>query len=458
MILDDIIAAISTPRGVGGVAVIRISGRGSVELCTKAFRPKYKNSILDYPPRHAIYGDIYDEVSNIDSGMLTYFRGPNSFTGEDMVEISCHGGVVVTAMVLGRILNLGARGAQAGEFTRRAFVNDRMTLSEAEAVGELLEAQNERGARLSQNKMSGALTKKLDALNISVTELVSSLYAYIDYPDEDLEDIEDGELVERIDGLIAETDKLAKTYKSGKAAAFGVKTVICGKANAGKSSLFNLLVGEKRAIVTDIPGTTRDAIESSADINGVVLKLWDTAGIRESSDTVEKIGIDISYDMIFHPETELILAIFDSSKPFDENDRALIKALSEVSGEKTVLYLMSKSDLERGAENIDGAETIYFSSKNGEGIDKIKKRICDLYIDGDISPTDGGLITNVRQLAILRKASETLSNAKTETLAGRKDIAGMLLEEVIGTISEIDSRSAGEKIVDMIFSKFCVGK
>lgn len=458
MILDDIIAAISTPRGVGGVAVIRISGRGSVELCAKAFRPKYKNSILDYPPRHAIYGDIYDEISNIDSGMLTYFRGPNSFTGEDMVEISCHGGVVVTAMVLERILNLGARGAQAGEFTRRAFVNDRMTLSEAEAVGELLEAQNERGARLSQNKMSGALTKKLDALNTSVTELVSSLYAYIDYPDEDLEDIEDGELVERIDGLIAETDKLAKTYKSGKAAAFGVKTVICGKANAGKSSLFNLLVGEKRAIVTDIPGTTRDAIESSADINGVVLKLWDTAGIRESADTVEKIGIDISYDMIFHPETELILAIFDSSKPFDENDRALIKALSEVSGEKTVLYLMSKSDLERGVENIEGAEPIYFSSQSGEGIDKIKKRICDLYIDGDISPTDGGLITNVRQLAILRKASEALSNAKAETLAGRKDIAGMLLEEVIGTISEIDSRSAGEKIVDMIFSKFCVGK
>lgn len=461
---QDVIAALSTPVGQGGVAVIRVSGRGCVELCGTLFAPRAKKTILDFPPRHAIYGEVYDEVSPIDSALLTYFRGPSSYTGEDMVELSCHGGVLVSSMVLRRVLIAGARMALPGEFTRRALINDKMTLTEAEAVGELLEARSERGARLAGERIKGALSKKLLPIAESLTNLISSLYAFIDYPQEDLEDMDDGELVERLDGLLRDCEALLGTYKIGKAVTYGVGTVITGKPNAGKSSLFNALAGEQKAIVTDIPGTTRDAIERGVTVNGIILNLCDTAGIRggENGDPVEKLGIEIAYGKLREESTELILALFDLSGEADEDDRRLISFLREQKGDKIILPLFSKSDRpplfdKRIVEEALG-EGIEYSALTGDGLPAVRDTVERLFTGGALSGSDGGLLTTARQYAGLRAAYDSIRNAKEQVLHAYKDMAGMILEEALRAVCEIDSRAVSEKIVDNIFAKFCVGK
>ena len=461
--LSDIIAAVSTPRGQGGIAVIRISGKGSIELAEKLFFPKSKKKITDYPPRFSIYGDIADEKSNIDSGMLTYYLAPKSFTGEDMVEISCHGGYTVTSMVLSVTLEKGARMAEAGEFTRRAFVNDKISLSEAEAIGNILYAEGERAVRLSAKHVEGALKRKTDAIEGELVALISSLYASIDYPEEDLEDISDDALLARVSGIIDGCEGLISTYRSGHAVTYGINTVIVGKPNVGKSSFFNSLLSAKKAIVTDIPGTTRDVLEQSVEIDGVVLRLFDTAGIRgETTDEIEAMGVDIAKEKIKEPTTELVLALFDLSRPLDSSDRELIEILEDYISSRTVIPVFTKSDKESAFDRLEIEERLgkgySVSTLTGEGMETLKKNIIHKFITDDSALEKGEALTNIRQLTSLKKTVEALRSAENLVKSGMKDMGAMELENALSVIGELDSRTAADKVVNEIFSKFCVGK
>lgn len=460
--LSDVIAAVSTPRGQGGIAVIRVSGNGAIELSEKIFSPKSGKALKSYPERFAIYGDIFDDKSNIDSGMLTYFISPHSFTGEDMVEISCHGGYTVTAMVLSAVLEKGARMAEAGEFTRRAFINNKISLTEAEAIGDLLYAEGERAVRLSTRHVGGALSGKLEEITGEIISLISSLYASIDYPEEDLEDMDDITLLDRINDTRDKCIELISTYKSGHAVAHGINTVIVGKPNVGKSSFFNFLLSAKKAIVTDIPGTTRDVLEQSVEIDGVVLRLFDTAGIRkDTSDEIEKVGVDIAKEKISDGTTELVLPLFDLSRPLDDSDKEIVRELKKAE-DKVIIPIFTKCDLESvlEREKIENelGEGYAVSGKTGEGMDLLKKAIIDGFITSENAVESGEVITNVRQLTSLKKTVEALDEAVSLVKNGMKDMGAVELERAVNILGEIDSRTVAERVVDEIFSKFCVGK
>ncbi|MBE6650863.1 MAG: tRNA uridine-5-carboxymethylaminomethyl(34) synthesis GTPase MnmE [Ruminococcaceae bacterium] len=461
--LSDIIAAVSTPRGTGGIAVIRISGSGAVQLAEKVFCPKSGKGILEYKPRFAIYGDICDDVSTVDSGILTYYLSPNSYTGEDMVEISCHGGYTVTAMVLSAVLEKGARMAEGGEFTRRAFVNNKIGLTEAEAVGNMLTAESQRAVRLSNRHINGALRKKTDEISEKLISLISSLYASIDYPEEDLEDMSDDDLLLDIRALREECVHLVSTYKSGHAVAHGINTVIVGKTNVGKSSFFNSLISEKKAIVTDIPGTTRDVLEQLVEIDGIALRVFDTAGIRDNTDDViESMGIEIAKEKMQAEETELVLALFDSSRELDESDKNLLASLAALSKEKTVIPVFTKCDKEQKADKteIEAAlrKAFCISCVTEEGIAELKNEIIHRFLTCESDIESGAVITNIRQQTSLKKCIELLDKAESLVASGMKDMSLIELENAANTVGEIDSRTVAEKIVNEIFSKFCVGK
>ncbi len=461
--LSDTIAAVSTARGTGGIAVIRISGGEAIAVAERVFVPKSGKGITEYPPKFAIYGDIKDSTSEIDSGVLTYYVAPHSYTGEDLVEISCHGGHTVTMMVLAAVLEGGARMAEGGEFTRRAFINDKIGLTEAEAVGNMLNAESERGVRLSSRHINGSLTKELDTITNNLISLVSSLFACIDYPEEDLEDMSDSELTERIGQSFNACKALADTYRSGHAVAHGINTVIVGKPNAGKSSFFNRLVSSNRAIVTDIPGTTRDMLDENVEIDGVLLRVWDTAGMRNTTgDMIEAMGIDMAREKITADDTELIFALFDLSSPLDSSDTDLIERLREVKDAKTVVPVYTKCDINSEA-SITQVESVFgkgyrISSKTGDGITELKRAVVDKFLTDAASVDSGTAITNVRQLTELKKCMECLEKAQCLVRDGMKDMALAELENAINAVGEIDSRTASEKIVNEIFSKFCVGK
>ncbi len=460
--LSDIIAAISTPVGKGGVALVRVSGNGCVDLVSKIFFPKSGKKLCDYPARFAVWGDVKDTRSTIDTALVTYFVSPKSFTGEDMVEISCHGGYIVSSMVLETVLSAGARMAEAGEFTRRAYINNKMTLSEAEAIGDILTAVSREGVRLSSSQASGVLSERMRGITSNLTSLISSLYAFIDYPEEDLEDIDDENLLLQIESIIQDCENLLATYRAGNAITHGIPTVIAGKPNVGKSSLFNSLIGENKAIVTDIPGTTRDMLEYNADVDGVVLRLFDTAGLRtQTEDAIEEMGMDIARDKILSGETSLVLALFDLSRPFDSDDEKLLATLKEIN-DKTVIPIFTKSDLEvrfdKSKVESHLGEGVEISSITKDGLDEIKDRIFKSFVGDEFPSFDDALITGVRQKTVVERGISALRRAKNELVSGMKDMTGMTLEEALSVLAEVDARSVGEEIVNEIFSKFCVGK
>ena len=449
------VAAISTPYGKGGVAVVRISGENAFETASRVFKPQYKNNLTDYPPRYAVYGGIVKDSNVIDKGMAYLFKAPNSFTGEDMVEISCHGGIKITAMVLEAVLCAGASQAGPGEFTKRAFLNGKLTLTQAEAVAELLDAESEAAALLSHSQLSGKLSDKTDQIHDTLVRLISTLYASIDYPEEDLEDMSDEQLENELVALENATRSLRDTYKTGRAVTGGVDTAIVGCPNAGKSSLFNALAGENRAIVTDIPGTTRDVIDTRINIGNIMLNLKDTAGIRDNTDdTVEKIGITLSLDAI--EKSELVIAVFDGSHPLSDDDNYIISQLS--ASTKQVIAVVNKSDMPGFSPPSLPFDTVTLSTVNGDGITDLCEKIIDLYDSDRINPSDGGLITNARQYSNIFKAHQKITEALSNLRTGMKDMCGIVLESALSELSELDGRSVGEEIVHSIFSRFCVGK
>ncbi|MBQ7160956.1 MAG: tRNA uridine-5-carboxymethylaminomethyl(34) synthesis GTPase MnmE [Clostridia bacterium] len=452
--MSDVISAVSTPFGRGGIAVVRISGDGAFAVADKFFKRAGGKTVSEMDGRTVAYGEIFFRGERIDDGCATVFRAPRSFTGEDTVEISCHGGVLVTADVYAASLEAGARPAEAGEFTRRAFVNGRLSLSEAEAVIDLIDAESEDAVKLASGGAAGALGRETEAIREKLIALISAAYVQIDYPDEDLSGLDDRGAADGIDGIIRDIDALLATYRAGHAVMRGIDTVICGSPNVGKSSLLNLLLGRDRAIVAPVAGTTRDTIEEKCAVGRVTLNLCDTAGIRESDDEVEMLGIGRTREKL--ENCELTIAVFDSSRPLSADDNALISLLDPA---KTVIVL-NKCDLPaacpRGIPGFD--RLVRLSCVTGEGADRLKEVIEGMYIDGDIDYSRA-TVTNARQKAALDRARSLAASAASSLAAGATaDVAGMDLELAAAALGEVDGRSVSEQVVDGIFSRFCVGK
>ena len=362
--LNKTIAAVSTARGKGGVAIIRISGDCALEIAKAVVRTKSNN----IEPRKCYYGEILRDGEIIDDGILTYFKAPNSFTGEDVCEICCHGGVYVTQAVLESVLSQGAEMAGAGEFTKRAYINGKLTLSRAEAIGNVIDAKTDSQLRLSSAQARGALSAKIEAIREQMLSLIAHAYATVDYPDEDIEEATREEMAQTLDTVISELCTLKKSYRAGRAVCDGIKTAIVGKPNAGKSSLYNMIMQDNLAIVTDIAGTTRDVIEHTASLGGVTLNLADTAGIRESLDVVEKIGIERAKEKI--SDSELLLCVFDQSTKETEEDRFIL----ECARGKSAIAIINKTDTpsaisQNFIEQISKAclKGVYISAKNSQG-------------------------------------------------------------------------------------------
>ena len=475
MIFTSTIAAISTPPGKGGVAVIRISGSDALEIAKKIFKPRYEKNIGGFAPRKQIYGDILCSGEQIDDGLLTYFPAPNSYTGEDVVEISCHGGALITRMVLESAFALGAAPAERGEFTKRAFVNGKLSLTETEAIGMLLDAKSEAQVMISREKSRSKLKEAISKIRELLTSLLGSVYARIDYPEEDLGEFSDDEIMDSLKVIISDVDRLMKTYKTGRAVSEGISTVICGKPNAGKSTLYNLLVGDEAAIVTDIPGTTRDVLEKNAVLGNVMLKLYDTAGIRSGDvDRVEAIGIERSREKI--DSSELILLLFDSQKELEKEDLEILDYVKGSKAEK--IAIITKCDFENN-ENVNNSShnrieniekhlkkhgfsnvlRISAQSKSEESFKAVSYEIERLFTDEKISIGDDAIISSARQYSSLVRAKEFLKTAIDAFEIGLPtDASSSDIELALGAIAELDGRSVTEEIVGDIFARFCVGK
>ncbi len=463
MNLLDTIAAISTPYGKGGIAVIRISGADAISVAERVFEPKSKKSLSEIESNRAVYGSIYSnnggDRSAIDDGIAVIFRAPSSFTGEDTVEISCHGGVLLTQRVLEAVLCSGARAATAGEFTRRAFINGKMSLTSAEALGELLSASTDEQIALARSGLSGRLSHELSAVYNSLCDILAAIYAKIDYPDEDLAEISREEMLETAEKSLDKLKWLAKTYTTGHAVGEGIMTAIVGRTNVGKSTLYNRIVGRDAAIVTEIEGTTRDILTESAKLGKVTLRLSDTAGLRDTSDRVESIGIERARREA--ESAELILAVFDGSRAPDREDGELFDYLSTLSAVK--IAVVNKIDLgimpqmQSLVSHFD--HVIPFSAKKGEGFDALADIVEQIYIDKDLDMGSSAIIANARQNSALLSSIENLTDAissiKNELPL---EICCVEVENALSQLGELDGRTVSEDIISKIFANFCVGK
>lgn len=458
----DTVAAVSTPRGFGGVAMIRISGENAIAVGERMFEGARPLSSVE--SNRAVYGKIYLNGADgsrrcIDDGIAVVFRAPRSFTGEDTVEITCHGGVLVTDTVLTAAFAAGAKPAAAGEFTRRAFVNGKLALTEAEALGSLLTAGTQDQLDLARGGMSGALSRGVDEIYSALLSVSTSIRAKIDFPEEDLAELTDDEIGERLKAALDRIVGLAATYRTGKAVAQGIPTVICGRTNAGKSSLYNCMVGEDAAIVTDIEGTTRDVISETVSFGGVTLKLYDTAGLRGTDDPVERIGIEKARAAM--KKAELIIALFDGSRELDAEDEINISEIKKMTAK--VLAVINKSDLgiseKSRAIYAHFPDAVQISTLTGEGLDKLAAGIGDSFIDRNLDLARDAVVANERQFGSLTLASELLRGAMDALDLGVPvDAVCSDVERAMSAIAGIDGREVGEDIVGSIFANFCVGK
>ncbi len=461
--LGDTIAAVSTPRGKGGVALLRVSGAEALKIASRVFRPRNGKDLRDIGPRTAVYGEILapdasGEWLSVDDGIATFFSAPASFTGEDTVEICCHGGVLLTETVLTALLAAGARAADAGEFTRRAFLNGKLGLSAAEALGNMLEAGTREQLTLAHSGLRGKVEARCAQIYDALRRVLASVYVKIDYPDEDLADMSREEIADLLSECEQELLQLAKTYHTGHAIAEGIPTVICGRPNVGKSSLYNRIVGKDAAIVTEIAGTTRDVLTESAALGRVTLRLFDTAGLHETEDPVERIGIDRARQAM--ENAELILAVFDASRAPDTQDLALVEALSREN--VTVVAVLNK--LDRGSEAGDFyraqfAHCVSLSAQSGEGVEALTDTVERLFTDGALDSRRDAVLTNARQHAAVLAAREAVLRACEVLREGYPiDLCCTDAEDAMRALGEVDGRAVSEDIVSEIFSHFCVGK
>lgn len=463
--INDTIAAVSTARGTGGIAVIRISGDDALKLTSLRFSPANKTDFNNVEPRKAIFGYIYNSNKEIlDSGIATFFKGPNSFTGEDIVEISCHGGIAVTQAVLEAFLEAGCKMAEPGEFTKRAFINGKLTLSEAEAVGNLISADTYSKMALASSASRGILSNKIDELYNKLLNVMTALYAAIDYPEEDVGDEGEKQILSTVTSVASEVSSLIETYKSGHAISYGIKTVICGSPNSGKSSLYNAMLGEDKAIVTNYAGTTRDILEDSVSCGGATLLLTDTAGLRTSTnDEIEKIGIKKALDKI--EEAELIIAVYDGGRELNEEEIEFISTLKQKHPSTITIAVINKNDetIRLSVQNLEyikaNHDHIVKLSAKQKNIKELSDLIGNLYGTGVINLNTAPIIWERRHKIALTKALELLNLAKDALITEAPlDAACTLCESALSEIAMLDGREVSDSIINGIFEKFCVGK
>ena len=458
------IAAISTPPGKGGVAVIRISGDEALRIAERIFLPKGNKKITEVATRVQIFGDILLSGERIDDGLLTYFKAPHSYTGEDVIEISCHGGMLVSSLVLESALREGAFMAEAGEFTRRALISGKISLTDAEAIGILLEAESVSQVRLGNAPARDALSRKIEEIRVELTSLLSSVFARIDYPDEDLGELSQEMISAGAKDILKKVERLISSYKVGRAITEGVPTVICGKPNVGKSTLYNLLLGRDAAIVTSIPGTTRDVLEASASLGSVMLRLADTAGIRrDTEDAVERIGIERSRSRL--GEAKLVLALFDATRELDSEDTDIIQELEASSAVKLAIITKAQSG-KRATEITDLPKGVFYDiieidseCDPDTALELIKRAAERIYNEEGLDIGNDAIVATARQNAALIRAKEHILRATEAYALGiPEDAAASDLELALSSIGELDGREISEAIVADIFAKFCVGK
>ena len=454
----DTIGAISTSIGEGGIAIVRISGDKAKDVVDKIFQAKNGKSIKDMKSYTMKYGYIIDENNNhIDEVIVSFMKGPRSFTAEDTIEINCHGGVVATNKVLEQVIKQGVRLAEPGEFTKRAFLNGRIDLSQAEAVIDIINAKTDLSMKSALMQSEGAISKEIQELRGKLLSTIAHIEATVDYPEDDLEEVTAEMAIKDLEVIKKEIKEFIETAEEGKILREGLSTVIVGKPNVGKSSLLNALTRENRAIVTDIPGTTRDVIEEYINISGIPIKIIDTAGIRETDDVVEKIGVERSRAKI--NDADLIILILDSSDDLSEEDKEIINHISN----KKYMILLNKSDLnskitQGNLENINCKNIYSISAKTGEGIDKVRSAIKDMFFKGEIS-TNNVIITNTRHKEALLRAYECVESAiDTLNHTFAIDLASIDIRNAWTFLGEITGDSLEENIIDKIFKDFCLGK
>ena len=458
----DIIAAIATGHSPTAIGIVRVSGEGCFACCDRVFRAANGKPFSQQAPRNMVFGEMLDtEGRVIDRGLAVRFPGPRSYTGEDSAEFHCHGSPVVLRERLGALFAAGARQARAGEFTKRAFLNGRLDLTQAEAVVDLIDAETASAARNAAAQLDGGLRRKLEPIQDALLDITSRFYAVVDYPDEDIEDVQPEQVADALASAERQLTALLETCQRGKVLKSGVRTAIVGRPNAGKSSLLNALAGYERAIVTDVPGTTRDTVEESVLYGGVLLRLIDTAGIRETEDVVEQKGVERSRRAI--EAADLVLVVIDiSTIPTLESDETL--RLARASG-RPFLVVFSKLDLYHPPAYVkvpgtggDPAGAVYLSSVTGEGLNVLEDTVAALFPAG--GPKEAGsLLTDQRQEEAARRARDAVRRAR-EALEGGLTPDAVLTdaEEALDALGELTGRSAREEIVSRIFERFCVGK
>ncbi len=460
MYIKDTIAAISTAVGEGGIGIIRVSGPESIEIVDKIFKSIKGKSLANVESYTAHYGHIIDQNNEIIDEVITLvMKSPKTFTTENIVEINCHGGMVPLRKVLDLVLQAGARLADPGEFTKRAFLNGRIDLAQAEAIIDLIRSQTEKGMKVALNQLEGGLSNKIGKIKGDLVKLLAHLEATIDFPEDEIEDFNSDQLDDRINSIIIKVESLLATSQKGKIIKEGIETAIIGRPNVGKSSLLNALVREKRAIVTDIPGTTRDIIEEVINIDGIPVKIIDTAGIRETKNLVEKIGVERSEE--FLDQADLVLLVLDSHQGLTAEDLQLMESIKE---QKAILIinkldLDSKIDMDKIEEVLPNKPVVKTAAIESEGIDELEGVISKLVFSGDVKNQDQTMITNMRHKNALDRAYQRLLDLrKTFELDLPNDFITIDLRETLEAVGEITGDTIGEDIIDQIFADFCLGK
>lgn len=451
---NDTVAAISTPIGEGAVGVVRISGESAFDIAEKMFKSASGKRVADIKGYTALYGSVYDGKNRIDNAVLLKFCAPKSYTGENVIEISVHGGSYVVNRVLRSALENGAQPAGAGEFTKRAFLNGKLDLIEAESVMALIKAQNDQQLRMANSAISGKISVEIKEIEAILTRLASSIAVYSDYPEEYLPELDSAEFINTLTTAKEKLDRLIDNYETGRRIREGITTAIVGKPNVGKSTLMNMLLREKRSIVTSVAGTTRDVIEDTAKIGNTLLRLADTAGIHSTSDEVENIGVQLSKERI--ENSDIILAVFDTSSPFDEDDERLLEYIKG----KNVIAVLNKDDLKAYdfKNHLDGICCVAVSAKNETGTEELSEKIEQLASTSQFD-ANSAVLLSLRQLSSAKTARDAVALAiETINTGFTTDAVGICVDDALYALYMLTGKRVTNEVADEVFRNFCVGK
>lgn len=451
------IAAISTPNAVGGISVIRISGEKSIGVAEKVFRSTSGKKISEMHGYTCAHGAVVDgEDTHVDEVILSVFKAPKSYTGEDVVEISCHGGVYITRKILRLVFENGAKPAEAGEFTKRAFLNGKLSLTQAEAIIDLISAGGKSELKYAVALKDGAIFRRIDKIKRRIISVLGDLAAWADFPEDDIPEIDPENLLKTLKGIYESLVETNKTYDYGRIIREGINTVIAGKPNVGKSTLMNCLSGFERSIVTEVAGTTRDIIEETVQLGEIKLRLSDTAGIRKTDDIVEGIGVNLAFKRI--DEADLVLALFDNSSEIVGEDLRLIEKLSNRKSIAVINKIDEKSALDRNLINEKFKYIVEISAKNNEGIEGLINAVSEMFHHEDIE-VEKGIIANERQKNCITKAEELVLDSINALEQGELlDAITIILDEAAGYLLELTGERVSETVLNEVFSRFCIGK